>query len=402
MNNPYNDELEIKKQAIQKIFQGNRKLQDISHSFGKSRFWLHYWYEQYLKYGFDGLKKKQRGWQKNQPRRFSQQLIAEIVNIRQRLEENPQEYFYGAQRIYQEFVNLGYNKEQIPSIAYIKKVLSQRGCVKSTRLKNYVPLKGYPESFIENLGLTCQLDFIGYKRIHDYHWPIHFLALAYKELKYGHIWRIKAEKSSIITPLLFDYWQDNPKPQIAQMDNDWPFIGSGSAKGTISHMARFLLSLGVTPLFIPESSPWRNGIIEGANSVFGRKFWQRHEFKNPSHIDKELTVYNHKLKEYKLKTFNIDLSRYKTISKKRSFSKRLITGYRFKVSDTVYFIRLCRLYGRLNGIKLLNCTFTVAPEFLNHYVLAKLNIVEQTVNLYQEIDDGKLVEIKKSKIKLKL
>lgn len=202
--------------------------------------------------------------------------------------------------------------------------------------------------------------------------------------------------------MLFDYWQDNPKPQIAQMDNDWPFIGSGSAKGTISHMARFFLSLGVTPLFIPEASPWRNGIVEGANSVFGRKFWQRHEFKNLGHIDKELSVYNHKLKDYKLKTFNIDLSQYETISQKRSFSKSLIAKYRFKESDAIYFIRLCRLHGKLNGIKLLNFVFTVVPEFLNHYVLVKLNILERTVTLYQEIDDGKLVEIKKSKIKLKI
>jgi hypothetical protein len=186
------------------------------------------------------------------------------------------------------------------------------------------------------------------------------------------------------------------------MDNDWPFIGSGSAKGTISYMARFFLALEITPLFIPEAAPWRNGIIEGANSVFGRKFWQRHEFRTLGHIDKELTVYNAKLKDYKLKTFSIDLSQYKTISKERSFSKKFTTEYRFKDSDTIYFIRLGRLYGKINGIKILNHTFTVPPEFLNHYVLVKLNIIEQTVNFYQETDNGELVEMKKSKIKLKL
>lgn len=186
------------------------------------------------------------------------------------------------------------------------------------------------------------------------------------------------------------------------MDNDWPFIGSGSAKGTISQMSRFLLSLGITPLFIPESAPWRNGIIEGANSVFGRKFWQRHEFKNPGHIDKELVIYNQKLKEYKLKAFGVNLSLYETVPQNRSFSKSLVTRYKFKDSDTVYFIRLGRLYGKINGIKILNQTMTVPPEFLNHYVLTKLNIAEQSVNLYYETDNGTLVEIKKSKIRLKL
>lgn len=402
MDIPYDDELVLRKCAIKELLSGNTTQKDICSRYGKTRSWLRYWFKRYKTYGLQGIYPKVLGYPKGKTRKYPSWLLDEIVRIRQWLEDDPQEYFYGAQRIYQEFIKLGYAKERIPSIPYIKKVLSQRGCVCRTKRKQHVPLKGYPEKFIENLGLTCQLDYIGYKRIHNYQRPIHFLALAYRELKYGHVWRIKAEKSSIVTPLLFSYWQNNPLPRIAQMDNDWSFIGSGSAKGTISRMIRFLLALGVTPLFIPEASPWRNGIIEGANSIFGRKFWQRHDFKTPGHIDKELVHYNKNLKEYKLKTFDINLPRYETISQKSSFSRQLITGYKFKDADTVYFIRLGRLIGDLHGINVLNYTLKVPPEFLNHYVLVKLNIREQTVNIYQETEDGILDQIKRTKVKLKI
>jgi hypothetical protein len=203
-------------------------------------------------------------------------------------------------------------------------------------------------------------------------------------------------------PLLFEFWQLNPKPTVAQMDNDWAFAGSGSAKGTISHMSRFLLALGITPLFIPESSPWRNGAVEGLASIFSRKFWQKHDFRSLRHIDKELKVFNYRTKAYKIKMLNLDFSKYETIPKKRSFSKKLVTRYKFKDSDIIYFIRLGRIFNRRTAVKVLNYEITLPDEFLNHYVLIKLHIASREVFLYQETEDKQLIEIKKSKIKLKI
>jgi len=402
MDNPYDAEFEIRKQAIRKFFNDDLSQKDVYESFNKSRSWFRYWFNQFQIKGIEGLYLKPAGYPKGKPRKYPSRLISEIVDIRKRLEENPTAYYYGAESVIQEFAKLGYSKNRIPSISYIKKVLSQQGCVRQTKYKDYTPLKGYPEVFLKSLDLLCQIDFIGYKRIHNSNYPIHFLALAYEDFKYGHIWRITAEKSSIIVPLLFEYWQNNPKPNIAQMDNDWAFAGSGSAKGTISHMNRFLLALDITPLFIPEASPWRNGLVEGLNSVFGKKFWRKHDFKSLEHIDKELTVYNERTKEYQTKRFNLNLSQYDTIFKECSFSKRLLANYRFKDSDVIYFIRLGRPYDRHTGIKVLNYKITVPEEFLNHFILVKLHIASGTAFLYQETDNGRLVEIKKSKIKLKL
>lgn len=403
MGDSHDVEFEIRKQAIKEFFQGNLAQKAIYEKFNKSRSWFEYWLRQYKNNGVNGLRTKKQGYPQGKLRKYSSRLINEIVNIRKRLEEDLGEYFYGAERIAQELLALGYNKSKIPSISYIKKVLSQRGCIRETKLKNYTPLRGYPEHFVNSLGLLIsQMDFIGYKRIHKSNYPIHFLALAYPKLKYGHIWRIKAERSSITIPLLFEFWQQNPKPDAVQMDNDATFVGSGSAKGTISRMIRFLLTLGITPLFIPESSPWRNGSVEGLASVFSRKFWQRHDFKNLSHIDKELEIFNTKTKDYSIERLKINLSEYETISKQRSFSKKLITSYKFKDSDVIYFVRLGRSFNQRIGIKILNHIISIPEEFLNHYILAKVHIASGTAFLYQETEDKQLIEIKKSKIKLKI
>jgi transposase len=402
MGNSHSSEFKNKKQAIKEFLHSNISQKSIYEKFNKSRSWFRYWLKQFKDKGVKGLHLKSRGYPKGMSRKYSPILVSEIINIRKRLENDPQEYYYGAEIIIQELTDLGYSKSEIPSIPYIKKVLSQKGCVRKTRLKNYTPLKGYPEYFLKTLGILCQIDFIGYKRIHNSNNPIHFLALAYRELKYGNIWRIKAEKSSLIMPLLFKFWQNNPKPDIVQMDNDWAFIGSGSAKGTISNMIKFLLALGIAPLFIPESSPWRNGLVEGLNSVFGKKFWQPHDFKSLRHIDKELVVYNKKTKDYKIKKFGLDISKYKTISQKCYFSKKLIISYNFKNSDVIYFIRLGRSFNKQIAIKILNCKITIPEEFLNHFILSKLYVASGIVILYQETENDRLIEIKKSKIKLKI
>jgi len=391
---------ETRKQAIKKFLDENITQKEICNIYNKSRFWFRYWLNQYKRSGLEGLRSKSRGWTTGKSRKYPSRLISEIINIRKRLESDSQEYYYGAENIVQELIKLGYRKDKIPSVPYIKKVLCKQGCVKQTKFKNHTPLKGYPEAFIKSLGLACQIDFIGYKRIHNSNYPIHFLALAYSQLKYGHIWRIQSEKAITIMPLLFDFWQQNPKPHIAQMDNDWAYMGSGSAQGTISKMMRFCLALKISPLFIPESSPWRNGSVEALNSVFGKKFWQQHDFNSLAHIDKELIVYNNRSKEYKIKRFNINITKYLTIEKQCSFSKNLVNSYRFKDSDVVYFIRLGRLYNNRSAVKILNYTIAIPEEFLNHYIVLKLHIASETVNLYQQNDNNQLIKIKKSRIKL--
>lgn len=112
MDNYYVGEFELRKQAVKAFLSGDYTQKEICIRFGKDRSWLRYWFKQYQINGLEGLHLKVQGYPKGKVRKYASRLIDEIVGIRHRLEENPQEYFYGAQRIYQEFVNLGYGKEK--------------------------------------------------------------------------------------------------------------------------------------------------------------------------------------------------------------------------------------------------------------------------------------------------
>ena len=154
----HDTEFSLRKQAIKEFLQGNLTQKNIYEKLSKSRNWFRYWLKQFRAKGFKGLYSKPAGYPKGKPRKYSLNLINEIVNIRKRLEENSREYCYGAERIIQELADLGYDQNELPSIAYVKKVLSQTGCIRQTKYKNYTPLKGYPEAFLKSLGLLCQID----------------------------------------------------------------------------------------------------------------------------------------------------------------------------------------------------------------------------------------------------
>jgi len=54
----------------------------------------------------------------------------------------------------------------------------------------------------------------------------------------------------------------------------------------------FLLAQGICPVFSVPRKPFSQASIEGNNSVFSRKFWNRIEFKDTAHIDERLEAFN--------------------------------------------------------------------------------------------------------------
>ncbi len=52
------------------------------------------------------------------------------------------------------------------------------------------------------------------------------------------------------------------------------------------------------PLYIAPRSPWNNGQVEGFNSVFSKKFWNKRQFNDEQEID------------VKIKDFNIAYEKY--------------------------------------------------------------------------------------------
>jgi putative transposase len=59
------------------------------------------------------------------------------------------------------------------------------------------------------------------------------------------------------------------------MDNEMSFRGSNRYPRSLGIVLRLALSQGVTPIFIPPSEPWRNGVIEKFNSTMDKYFFSK-------------------------------------------------------------------------------------------------------------------------------
>lgn len=150
----------------------------------------------------------------------------------------------------------------------------------------------------------ADVDFIGHKFIRGISDPLHFLSIAYrKPLRLRCIQRTNAETTDeaiTVTNRIFDAcgW-----PDVVKTDVGTPFAGKvdrrdGNGARSVPRYALNLLKHSVTPVYGNPRSPWNQGTGEGSNSVFGRNFWERHEFTSVGMVDERIVAFNASSKKY--------------------------------------------------------------------------------------------------------
>lgn len=169
------------------------------------------------------------------------------------------------------------------------------------------------------------------------------------------------------------------------MDNDLAFIGSNSAKRTISKTIQYLFDKKIIPIFTNPRSPWNNGSIEGSNSVFARNFWNKFEFTSIKDIDVKLELFNQS---------SLGYSDYEQDEFENKRNEKFI--------PQIYFIRKAYEDQRKNGkgeINILNEKVELPGEYINLYTLSKWNLKTKTLYVYFE-NEGKKILIKKLKFQI--
>ena len=76
-------------------------------------------------------------------------------------------------------------------------------------------------------------------------------------------------------------------PDFLLLDNELSFRGSNRYPRSPGLVIRLCLHFGVTPVFIPVSEPWRNGVIESFNDTYNRKFFRRQWFKSYAQLKRQ-------------------------------------------------------------------------------------------------------------------
>ncbi len=326
-----------------------------------------------------------RGWPKGRRRRWSKQAERRIASLHKELKHGPGAFYWGPTAIAQQWLKR-YPEEPPPPLRTIGQILKDLGLSEPNGRK---VRKGasrylcYPEHTIyETLGQrVMEADFIGKKYITGTQQPIHFLAFSFKKApKLRYFQRIEAQSADCFIEQCKKFFVTFEKPDCIKVDNAAATIGSGSGKRTISRVVQFLLANRVVPIFAVPRKPFSQASIEGNNSVFARKFWNRRTFNSLEDIDTTLVAFNEASRNY--------------------------TGYSPPVAKAdskqtfvpkIYCIRQVReTPERTDGfIDVLNEKVSLPKAYINYFVLAEWNLNTELLSVYLE-NDKQLEEIKNS------
>lgn len=222
------------------------------------------------------------------------------------LEESIDEYYIGDLAIQQRYAK-EYPLDPLPGLDYINDIIRTAGLAKQhhRRRKGVSRYLCYPVLCMERLGsCIADVDFIGHKFVRGVAKPLHFLSVAFrKPRRLRCIERTDAETTTeaiATTNMIFNRlgW-----PDAVKADGGLHFAGKvarrdGIGARSLPQYALNLLSHEVIPVYGNPRSPWNQGTGEGSNSVFGRNFWDKHEFTSIEMVDERLAAFNQSSLQY--------------------------------------------------------------------------------------------------------
>lgn len=348
-----------------------------------------------------------RGWKKGKPRKYTKQQKQEIKNIRKKL-ENEESFFVGAK-----VVHANYNNSHKTKVSkdFVDRTLKEYKMVKSSQKKRRGVSKymQYPKHTLNKLGKSVMsIDFIGPKHLKGSNKRINFLSCKYiRPKKEGIVKRINGQTTDEVIKTLKEMWQTEPIPDVLKVDNDSAFGANLRHKLNVGRLTLFLLNLGIKPLYVAPRSPWNNGDVEGFNSVFSKKFWNKIRFTDENEIDIKIKDFNVAYEKYtNLINNNPEFEKPKFISdfKDIDFGNKEVKNFK---KTKIYFLRIVRRKGEKKSekeygfIDILKQEIKLPKDLINLFAYCILDLRSKKISIHIEGDDGKLNEVKTINFKIK-
>ena len=343
-----------------------------------------------------------RGGEKGKSRKYTPETKQQIIKIRKDLEKEDS-YFIGSKVVKKNYENQTGEKV---SKSYVDRVLKEAGMVKSPRKKKKGRSKymKYPEYTLTKLGKSMMsIDFIGPKYLKGSDNRINFLSCKYiRPEKRGIATRIEGQTTEETITALKEIWKTHPIPEILKIDNDSAFGANLPHERHLGKLAFFLLNLGVYPLYIAPRSPWNNGQVEGFNSVFSKKFWNKLQFSDEQEIDIKIEDFNVAYEKYsRLVSNNPELKEkdIKHIDDFKDVNLENTCVEHFK-ADKIYFLRIVRRKNDKGNdneygfIDILKHEIKLPKDLINLFVFCVLDLKSKLLKINIELDDGSLKEVK--------
>jgi transposase InsO family protein len=377
------NELIDRQLAIQLRLAGEA-LEAICARLKRSTVWFHKWWRRYVAEGPEGLYDLART-----PRsvidRIPPRIERIIVSVRRRLEAHatPETRYQkiGAPTIQAELKAL--QVTPLPGLRTIERVLHRRNLTcPRVRLAPPINPNGYPAPIAIDSNHLHQVDLVGpvYLKGQRQRWYIYVCKDAFDGAVY--LTLARSRRMDNVLAFLIEAWQHLGLPAQVQFDNAREFCGWGKSARYLPRVIRLCLSLRVTPIFIPQRRPQRNGAVENFNGWFQPLLFQRH-FKYPAVLKRELarlmtTVNEHHVQSRLGQQTVAHYRRGKRLHKLPAQFALDLTHLPI-TEGRVIFIRQISSRGK---ITLLGQTFRVGQGHKYHYARVVLDTRRQRLTVY--------------------
>ena len=273
----------LRKEAVRRYLKGE-SVTAICRDLGRTERWLRKWIAR--------RKTGKKNWfveKSCAPYRIHNKIDRkqekEIVAVRKQLMANPRAQI-GCAAIQWRFVSEG---KTPPGRSAIRRVLVQENLVRRVRRyeKKGVP---YPSISARSPGVCFQMDIVGprYVRGDGAFYAVNFIDAGSRQVA---IEIVRRKNNEALIGAILATFRRMGIPRFLQMDNTMAFHGSTRHPRSLGVLLRFLLLLGVEPVFIPIQEPWRNGVIERFQNVFDKSFFRTQIFPSVKQLATEAAAF---------------------------------------------------------------------------------------------------------------
>jgi hypothetical protein len=365
------DDLILRQQAVELFLQGV-PIFDIVSKLGRSRQWVHKWITRYRTEGGDDWYHSKSTSPKRSRNRTPPNEEELVINVRKALVGRRYSQT-GALSIMYEIEAMGLKS---PSIPTINRILKRNNLINSSSVKQRKGIE-YPNYF----ALVQQMDLVGPRYLTGGS-RFYFQNIIDTENHHVGVYPVRDKSSTTVARHLAHFWTVYGMPDYLQMDNELSFRGSNRYPRSFGVVVRLALSQGVTPIFIPPSEPWRNGVIEKFNSNLYKYFFSVQKFDSFEDLEEKAPEFsdfhnqNHRYSTQGGYTPN----QIESISQEHKLRPINLEEPIPLIEGSVIFIRFIRSDRRLT---ILRTVFTVKKELVYTYVIAEI-VVDQHVLLVKQ------------------
>lgn len=365
------DELIFRQQAVELYLKGIQ-ISDIVHKLGRSRQWVHKWITRYRSEGGDDWYLSRSTAPKQARNRTPRKEEELVISVRKALADRRYSQT-GALSIMYEIERMGLKP---PSIPTINRILKRNNLITLSSVKQRKGIE-YPNYFT----LVQQMDLVGPRYLTGGS-RFYFQNIIDIENHHVGVYPIRDKSSLTIAQRIAHFWTVYGMPDYLQMDNELSFRGSNRHPRSLGIVLRLALSIGVTPIFIPPSEPWRNGVIEKFNSNLAKYFFSVQRFASFEDLEDKTPGFSdfhnqhHRYSTQGSKPPN----QIKSISQEHKLGSINLEDPIPLIDGSVIFIRLIRSD---RSLTILGTNFTVKKELIYTYVVAEL-VINQHVLLVKQ------------------